>query len=172
MGWGSTCRRLFAPRKTRSELLVREDLLLLDYGTGGRSTGGGCEVSCFRRLETYTAATTAAKRIPPPADKPRTSTSASPEGRDSAAGGGGSTGAARNASTPPAFVSPGNAPFVSPATYTPDPPTAAALALSNPEEPNCRVPKRAPDASYFRRNASGPRAPPPPGKMPSVCPTT
>src|SRR5262245_27335196 len=59
-----------------------------------------------------------------------------------------------NASSSPVAVWPGREPPVTPATYTPDGPTAIAFALSNLSLPNWRVHSSFPAASYFRTKAS------------------
>src|SRR2546425_10498593 len=62
----------------------------------------------------------------------------------------------RYASRLPAFVWPGSAPSVWPATYTPDASTATAMAESSKTVPNWTVHVTIPSASYFPRNASRP----------------
>ena len=73
---------------------------------------------------------------------------------------------------PPALVSPGNVPSVSPATYTPDASVVTAKAWSSKIVPNCRVHTMLPAVSYFRRNASVPPALVSPGSVPNVKPPT
>src|SRR5207245_10346928 len=122
------------------------------HPTGGGALGGSWTLPRFRCPRREITASVATK-IPTPA-RTATNKTASCRSRGGTGGGGGSVRETRKASMPPAFVAPGNEPPVSPATYTPDPPTATPLALSNRDVPNWRTPRSVPLTSYRNRNAS------------------
>src|SRR2546425_10038443 len=74
------------------------------------------------------------------------------------------------ASADPALVCPGKAPAVTPATYAPEASTATLSAWSKSEDPNWRVHRTLPLASYLRRKASPDPALVWPGRVPPVGP--